>query len=119
MRPLRVRSHPWLGVVRDANFGSEIRRACPRRCGFSSGREVAEPAFGADMLLPGPQRDRIRDGGGPGHREDAGILDRELKLQVLAAIARIEFQRLDARTEPDVLLAAALDRRLGLGIVDE
>jgi hypothetical protein len=62
------------------------------------------------MFLPKANWDRISYRSGPGPGENALIVDCELKLQVLAAIVRIEVQRLDTPAEANVLLAVAFDR---------
>ena len=51
---------------------------------------IFSPVFGADELRPSVHGTPVRDGGRPGHLEDAVIIDRELEQQHLAPIAGVD-----------------------------
>ena len=65
---------------------SEVRFVRFRNRRFGSWEPLG--VFGANKFVPFDERAAIRYGRGPGRSEDAFILDRELKLQVLALIVR-------------------------------
>src|SRR5579871_3746247 len=47
--------------------------------------------FGAYQVRPGAHGGPIRDGRGPGHRENVFVLDREMQLQHLTPVVGVEF----------------------------
>ena len=74
----------WAG-----RFGRSKIRLIRRRYRGLLSREVAVWVFGADHFRPIAERALIDDPCRPWHREDAGVLNRELELQSLALIARV------------------------------
>src|SRR5580658_5066487 len=72
--------------------GSEIWLFRSRDLGFLI-VIVLEPVFGADSFRPFVGAAPISYARGPGHREDARILDGEAELEVLAPIVAVDAHR--------------------------
>src|SRR5438477_3352624 len=91
---------------------SEIRLVRMRGLRILSVME-SKPAFGADSFRKFAAVAQVNHGRGPGRRESAFILDRELDLQVLVLIVGV----VGSAGSP-VLLGTALHRAFGIFVVD-
>src|SRR5215468_628921 len=95
---------------------SEIRLVRTRDFGVLSG-VVFMRVFGADNLLPlCYERAPIRFGRRPGHRENAFILDRKMKLKPLALVVGV---RCPATSGSLILYSAAILRYFGSFLINQ